>query len=190
MHYEKQKWKFGSNFRGQNWAVTILPHLQESRPEIPRVEKSEIEDETWDTCLRQASWLSTPIYPTYRKLSSTPRSTQEVSVRTTHELTNLEDVTVRRERKKFKQIANCFSKGLAIRTLHKTIRMEIWTLHKTIRMEIWTLHKSIRMEIWTLHKTIRMEIWTLHKSISIWGRRRDYFDTEDSLFGSSRRLIL
>ena len=24
---------------GQNWAVTILPHLQESRPEIPRVEK-------------------------------------------------------------------------------------------------------------------------------------------------------
>ena len=31
---------------GQNWAVTNLPHLQESRPEIPRVEKSEIEDET------------------------------------------------------------------------------------------------------------------------------------------------
>ena len=24
---------------GQNWAVTNLPHLQESRPEIPRVEK-------------------------------------------------------------------------------------------------------------------------------------------------------
>ena len=24
---------------GQNWAVTNLPHLQESRPEIPRVER-------------------------------------------------------------------------------------------------------------------------------------------------------
>ena len=45
MHDQKQKWKFGSNFRGQSWAVTILPHLQESRPEIPRVEKSEREDE-------------------------------------------------------------------------------------------------------------------------------------------------
>ena len=41
MHYEKQKWKFGTNFRGQNWAVTNLPHLQESCPEIPRVEKEQ-----------------------------------------------------------------------------------------------------------------------------------------------------
>ena len=41
MHYEKQKWKFGTNFRVKTWAVTILPHLQESRPEIPRVEKRE-----------------------------------------------------------------------------------------------------------------------------------------------------
>ena len=31
---------------GQNWAVTNLPHLQESRPEIPRVERERREHET------------------------------------------------------------------------------------------------------------------------------------------------
>jgi hypothetical protein len=46
MHDQMQKWKFGSNFRGQNWAVTNLPHLQESRPEIPRVEIERREHET------------------------------------------------------------------------------------------------------------------------------------------------
>ena len=154
MHYEKQKWKFGSNFRGQNWAVTNLPHLQESRPEIPRVEKSEIEDETWDTCLRQASWLSTPIYPTYRKLSSTQRSTQEVSVRNNSWVNNLEDVRVRREQKKLKQIANCFHERIGHMNFaqdHKNGNMNFAQDH---RMEIWTLHKDHRMEIWTLHKTI------------------------------------
>ena len=51
---------------GQNWAVTNLPHLQESRPEIPRVEKE-----------RERGQESTPLTRIFLALSAT----QEVSVR-------------------------------------------------------------------------------------------------------------
>ena len=41
LNYAMQKWKFGSNFTVPNWVCYKLPPLQESRPEIPKVEERE-----------------------------------------------------------------------------------------------------------------------------------------------------